>query len=272
MADVKPLKLADQGGGVGRLVEFETGDTLPKAALPALSAADVGAVAADDPRLSDAREWSAQTVDQAEAEAGTATTRRAWTAQRVRQAIVAWWNGVSSAWGRGFVASADAAAGRTALELGNAATATVQASSTDFTPGRLLSVGAGGLGSNAPIDEDWSQTASSVTGFRASSINGPTGSLVAYGLKVRAGSAVYVNFAGRSDQFFFQSNGSPWREAYHRGNLTPNVLASYTLATLPNAAANPRLQAWCSNLTGGAMPVYSDGTNWRRTFDNSIAN
>jgi len=45
-------------------------------------------IAPDDPRLSDAREWTAATVDQAEAEAGTATTRRAWTAQRVRQAVV----------------------------------------------------------------------------------------------------------------------------------------------------------------------------------------
>jgi hypothetical protein len=98
----------------------------------------------NDSRLSDAREWSAETVSQAEAEAGTATTRRAWTAQRVRQAIVAWWNGVSSAWGRGFVASADAAAGRTALELGNAAVANVQSSPTDTTAGALMAVGAGG--------------------------------------------------------------------------------------------------------------------------------
>lgn len=41
--------------------------------------------------LSDAREWTAATIEQAEAEAGTATTRRAFTAQRVRQAIAAWW-------------------------------------------------------------------------------------------------------------------------------------------------------------------------------------
>lgn len=34
-------------------------------------------------------EWSATTVSQAEAEAGTSTTRRAWTAQRVAQAIAA---------------------------------------------------------------------------------------------------------------------------------------------------------------------------------------
>lgn len=69
-------------------------------------------------------EWTAETVSQPDAEAGAATTRRAWTAQRVRQAIVAWWNSVSSTWGRGFVSSADAAAGRTALGLGTAATRT----------------------------------------------------------------------------------------------------------------------------------------------------
>lgn len=48
-------------------------------------------IATNDARLTDAREWTASTVTQAEAEAGTATTRRAWTAQRVFQAIAAWW-------------------------------------------------------------------------------------------------------------------------------------------------------------------------------------
>ena len=52
-----------------------------------------GKVDASDPRLSDAREWTAGTVDQPEAEAGTATSRRAWTAQRVRQAMLGWWGG-----------------------------------------------------------------------------------------------------------------------------------------------------------------------------------
>jgi hypothetical protein len=51
-----------------------------------------GTVAAgDDARLSDSREWNAATIEQAEAEAGTGTTRRAFTAQRVFQAIAAWW-------------------------------------------------------------------------------------------------------------------------------------------------------------------------------------
>ena len=47
-------------------------------------------VKGDDTRLSDSREWSAATIDQAEAEAGTATIRRAWTAERVKQAVAAW--------------------------------------------------------------------------------------------------------------------------------------------------------------------------------------
>jgi hypothetical protein len=50
-----------------------------------------------DARLSDSREWLADTVSQAEAEAGTATTRRAWTAQRVFQATAAWWAGSAAA-------------------------------------------------------------------------------------------------------------------------------------------------------------------------------
>ena len=92
--------------------------------IQGLTAALDGKVGGGDARLTDAREWTADTVSQAEAEAGTGTNRRAWTAQRVFQAVAAWWNGVTTAWGRGFVASADAAAGRTALGLGNAATRT----------------------------------------------------------------------------------------------------------------------------------------------------
>lgn len=45
-----------------------------------------------DPRMTNAREWTASVVTQAEAEAGTSTTARKWTAQRVRQAILGWWN------------------------------------------------------------------------------------------------------------------------------------------------------------------------------------
>lgn len=42
---------------------------------------------------SDAREWTAETVSEDEARGGTSTTRRAWNALRVFQAIAAWWAG-----------------------------------------------------------------------------------------------------------------------------------------------------------------------------------
>lgn len=63
-----------------------------------------------------------ETISQVEAETGTATTRRIFTSQRVRQAIVAWWNSASTVFGRSLVGSADASSGRTLLGLGSAAT------------------------------------------------------------------------------------------------------------------------------------------------------
>jgi hypothetical protein len=77
-------------GGVGSWVAATTvGRNLWEAVDAAAARTAIGAVADDDSRLTDAREWTADTVSQAEAEAGTATTRRAWTAQRVAQAIAA---------------------------------------------------------------------------------------------------------------------------------------------------------------------------------------
>jgi hypothetical protein len=51
------------------------------------------AIQPDNAALSDSREWSAATVSQAEAEAGSSTSRRAFTPQRVFQAAAAWWAG-----------------------------------------------------------------------------------------------------------------------------------------------------------------------------------
>jgi hypothetical protein len=113
-----------------------------------LGYADVGAASAaqgakadtaiqpGDAALTDAREWSASTVSQAEAEAGTATTRRAFTAQRVRQAIEAWWAAISTSAGRALVEAATAAAQRTAL--GAAASGAVTGSGITMATARLL--------------------------------------------------------------------------------------------------------------------------------------
>jgi hypothetical protein len=82
-----------------------------------------GYVQTSDARLTDSREWSATTISQAEAEAGSATTRRAFTAQRVFQAAAAWWAATATATGQALASAANAAAARTTLGLGTAATA-----------------------------------------------------------------------------------------------------------------------------------------------------
>jgi hypothetical protein len=74
----------------GYLTAAEGNAAYATAAQGALAAS---AIQPGNPALSDSREWSADTISQAEAEAGTATTRRAFTALRVFQAIASWWNG-----------------------------------------------------------------------------------------------------------------------------------------------------------------------------------
>lgn len=300
MAEANPLKLVDQGGGVGALAEFGVGDTLPKGALPPLEVADVsglsealaGKVGTSDDRLTDAREWAAETVGQSEAEAGTATTRRAWTALRVRQAVAAWWGSVSTVFGRSLVGADNATAGRAALGLGTAASANTTTSATDATGGRILKVGDFGTGvtSANPMlgDLDATSTPSGayfVTNLTLNIANRPPGTSEFNVLELRRYDALQVI------QTFYQRQASGtgvaswsrgynhltsawggWVESYHTGNLTPNRLAAFTLSTLPSAAANVRLQVYVSNLAGQAGPVFSDGINWRRVSDNTIAN
>lgn len=50
----------------------------------------------------------------------------------------------------------------------------------------------------------------------------------------------------------------------------PMVLVSYTVATLPSAATYVRGVVYVSDETGGAVPAFSDGTNWRRVTDRAV--
>jgi hypothetical protein len=57
------------------------------------------------------------------------------------------------------------------------------------------------------------------------------------------------------------------------GIITPSLLLlpSYTVAGLSTLSANPAGQfVYCSNESGGAVPAFSDGTNWRRVTDRAI--
>ena len=50
----------------------------------------------------------------------------------------------------------------------------------------------------------------------------------------------------------------------------PFQLASYTVAGVPAASKNTACMVYISNESGGAVPAFSDGTNWRRVTDRAI--
>jgi hypothetical protein len=84
---------------------------------------------------------------------------------------------------------------------------------------------------------------------------------------------------------------SSWREEWNTGNTSADVramlsaannaairsaisassLPPYTLGTVPSAAANNNLLIVITDLTGGREPCYSDGANWLRCSDKTIA-
>lgn len=52
--------------------------------------------------------------------------------------------------------------------------------------------------------------------------------------------------------------------------LGPVTLASFTVATVPAAASYTGGMIFVTNEAGGAVPAFSDGTNWRRVTDRAI--
>jgi hypothetical protein len=91
-ADAAGTAAAAVAGAAGNYATAAQGALAATAIQPAALASGLaGKVDASDARLSDAREWSAATVDQATAEAGTSTVRAAYNPLRVFQAVAAWW-------------------------------------------------------------------------------------------------------------------------------------------------------------------------------------
>lgn len=92
-----------------------------------------GKVDSNDPRLTDSREWSEDTVTQTEVEAGISSARKAFTVQRVWQAINAWWQLVTSGFGRNFIAASNEQTARNVLQLGTVATRDVATNAQALT-------------------------------------------------------------------------------------------------------------------------------------------
>lgn len=57
-----------------------------------------------------------------------------------------------------------------------------------------------------------------------------------------------------------------------RAAIKSSSLPAYTLSTVPSASANSNLLVVIADLTGGREPCFSNGTNWLRCSDKSIAN
>ncbi len=50
----------------------------------------------------------------------------------------------------------------------------------------------------------------------------------------------------------------------------PLILNPYTVATLPNPAANQYALIMVTDESGGMVPAFSDSLNWRRVTDRAI--
>lgn len=91
---------------------------------------------------------------------------------------------------------------------------------------------------------------------------GGSADMGALDLRCASGNAVYLR-AGSSAKMALDDTA-----VYM---YTPMGLQSYTVAGLPSAASYTACIAYCTNETDGAVPVFSDGTNWRRVTDRAIA-
>lgn len=169
---------------------------------------------------------------QGEAEAGTDNTRVP-TVLRVHQAIVAGYNALTSAFGRTLASSADAAAARTTLELGNAAVLNATESNKDKTLGRVLKVGDGGWLGDVPIfceniddrtQRGWWYVSTNTLGVKPSNV----GIVLTYGNSDDAIIQEFVEIIGGADtgirrrfirNCYRDNPWSPWCELYHSGNL-----------------------------------------------------
>lgn len=185
--------------------------------------------------------------------------------------------------------------------VGSAAYANVISSNLDSTAGSVALVGFMNLGVTAPSRSASFSAMPMITHVNwpnsSSDPNAPAATTFA-ALRVTVNATEAVDIAARDQSiagFFWRgiSGGSPnaWRRAWDTGNTSVNVqtmlsaannaairsaisassLPPYALGTVPSAVANTNLLIVITDLAGGREPCYSDGANWLRCSDKTIA-
>jgi len=157
---------------------------------------------------------------QAEAEAGTSQVVRGWTAQRIRQAIIAWYTGISGTIGRTILGRSTAEQVRGDLGLGSAATKDVGTAA-----GNVMEATSGGTsfpGFNVPKTIGW-YFAAQIQDFAGA----PEGATGGYLVRVDRSNmyTLYQNTTSPSGKIYFgvSPDGvtppTTWREVFHTENL-----------------------------------------------------
>ena len=68
-----------------------------------------------------------------------------------------------------------------------------------------------------------------------------------------------------------QGDGSTvWTSLSYMTQLAPLLLKTYTVSAVPSVSTYDDAIIMVSDETGGTVPAFSDGTNWRRVTDRQI--
>jgi len=239
-------------GQIAALASGAVTSVAGKTGAVTLTVSDVtNAVGTSDSRLTDSREWSASTVSQADAEAGTSTTRFAYTPLRVFQAIAAWWAASASKAKLDGIAtgatanSSDATLLSRANHTGTQAAGTITGLATVATTGAYSNLtGLPTLGTAA---------AAASTDFAAASHTHPLSALTVSGATT-----------GQVPQW----NGSAWVPAtpggggYTLPNATTTTLGGVIVGT-GLAVASGTVSLAASGVTAGTYRSVTVGTDGR---------
>ena len=83
--------------------------------------------------------------------------------------------------------------------------------------------------------------------------------------------------AGLYFRGYYNGTWSSWQKFWSSGNdgsgsgLAADLVTNYTVAALPSATTRGAgALVFVTNESGGAVPAFSDGTNWRRVTDRAV--